>query len=189
MGAMRQVSLGSRASGRAGTTLRRTVTWVLCFSVLGTLAADEVAATTSARPLNLMFYARGTEPQTTTTAGEALGGGDRQVMGDYLIDTYELYAGTLAEHAKSWTSTVSLHCQITSLSKPNMGTMCEAVLAEGGSMLVAFAPELLQSGANHSYSAPIVFGTGIWVGARGELRADDIGASNNAEFTVQLSPR
>ena len=174
---------------RRATFLRGIVGLAGCISALGVLPATEAGATTSKGPVNLAFYARGTEPQTTTPSGELLRNNDRQVAGDYLIDTYELYPGTVAKHAESWTSTVSLHCLMISLSKPDMGTTCEAVLAEGASTLVAFGPEVFRSGPDHTYSAPIVFGTGMWVGARGELRADDIGSTNNTEFTVKLSQR
>jgi len=175
----------AQASKRAITG--RLAACVVLSSTLVGVPRIGAGGTASASSSVLMFYAIGTEPQTTTPSGRVLGGNGRQVVGDYLIDTYELYLGTEERHARTWTSTVSLHCLITSLSKPNLAGSCETVLASGGSMLVAYGPETFQSGPSHTYRAPIVFGTGTWRGAGGELIGHDIGLGNDAEFSVYLS--
>jgi hypothetical protein len=141
--------------------------------VLSTMASG-TSVSTSTHPPTLIFYARGTEPQTTTASGVNLHNGP-PIAGDYLIDTYKLYPGSRMHHANGWTSTVALHCLLTAVSKPGLGGRCEAVLVSGGSMLVAYGPETFRSGANHTYEAPIIFGTGIWAGAAGHLISHDIG--------------
>lgn len=164
-----------------------TTTAGLLFSLVnGTVDVGTQASATPNRT-TFQFYAEGTEPKTTTPSGAILNGNDTQATGDYLIDTYKLYLGTEHRHAEDWSATVSLHCLLTALSKPSLSGTCETVLARGSSMLIAAGPETFQSGPSHSYNAPIVFGTGDWEGVTGTLTSHDIGATNDAEFVVELA--
>ena len=104
-----------------------------------------------------------------------------------MIDTYKLYSGTVAQHSRHSDASVSLHCLINPLGNGKGITgQCEAVLAQGGFMLVAFAQETFTTGANHVYRAPIIFGTGSWLGSVGEITGHDIGLGNNSEFTIDV---
>ena len=84
---------------RRWNVVRRTTMTGLSCAFL-TFAVD-VGSTASATTnhTTLQFFARGTEPQTTTPAGAILSGRGTQVAGDYLIDTYKLYGGTKDRHA------------------------------------------------------------------------------------------
>jgi hypothetical protein len=189
MGPRAHIRGGPLAGGPVRRAARRALPSVVTTCLLGWGLCLWSAGAASASAGSLRFYGVGTEPQTTTPSGSVLGPDGHQRTGDYLIDTYQLYAGTEAHHSRNWHASVSLHCLITSLGDGRGITgQCEAVLARGGSMLVAFHQETFTPGADHVYSAPIIFGTGSWSGKVGEMVGHDIGLGNNREFTVDLRP-
>ena len=93
--------------------------------------------------------------------------------GDILFLTEDLYAGTNAHHASTWTASAFLYCTITKIVKPdsNVEATCDSVVAIGGSMLTSVSTQNLAANSKTNVY-PIQGRTGKYLARHRDGQAD-----------------
>jgi hypothetical protein len=109
-------------------------------------------------------------------------------VGDTLFVTDDLYVGTKAHHASTWTASAFLYCTITKIVNPdsNVQATCDGVVAIGASMLTSVSTQNLAANTNTNVY-PIQAGTGKYVHATGTVKttaANKGGTALNAVIAI-----
>jgi hypothetical protein len=129
--------------------------------------ASAPSARTAKAPLKYFFKITG--QSFTTPSGAPVSQSQPLAAGDILFLTEDLYAGTNAHHASSWTASAFLYCTITKIvPESNVQAICDFVVAIGGSMLTSVSTQNLAANSKTNVY-PIQGGTGKYLHATGTV--------------------
>jgi hypothetical protein len=170
----------------AGLTLAASGAGASVAAALMPAAAN--ASTPSAHPAQatLKYFVKITGQSFTTPSGAPVSQSQPLAAGDILFLTEDLYAGTKAHHASTWTASAFLYCTITkTVPDSNVQATCDSVVAIGGSMLTSVSTQNLAANSKTNVY-PIQGGTGKYLHATGTFTRTAVGATTaNAVITIK----
>jgi len=146
--------------------------------------ASVPSAHTAKATLKYLFKITG--QSFTTPSGAPVSQSQPLAAGDILFLTEDLYAGTNAHHASTWTASAFLYCTITKIVKPdsNVEATCDSVVAIGGSMLTSVSTQNLAANSKTNVY-PIQGGTGKYLDATGTVTRTAVSrTAANAVITI-----
>jgi hypothetical protein len=170
----------------AGLTLAASGAGASVAAALVPAAAN--ASASSARPAKatLKYFFKITGQSFTTPSGAPVSQSQPLAAGDILFLTEDLYAGTNAHHASSWTASAFLYCTITKIvPDANVQATCDFVVAIGGSMLTSVSTQNLAANSKTNVY-PIQGGTGKYLHATGTVTRTAVsGPAANGVITIK----
>jgi hypothetical protein len=170
---------------------RRILSLIASAAVVAALvpaAANASAPSAQAAKATLKYFFKQTGQSVTTPSGAPVSQSQPLAAGDTLFVTEDLYAGTKAHHASTWTASAFLYCTITKIVNPDSDVQatCDGVVAIGGSMLTSVSTQNLAANTKTNVY-PIQAGTGKYLHATGTVKttaANKSGTALNAVITI-----
>lgn len=171
---------------------RRTLSLIVSAALVAALvpaAANASAPSAQAANATLKYFFKQTGQSFTTPSGAPVPQSQPLAAGDTLFVTEDLYAGTKAHHASTWTASAFLYCTITKIVNPNSNIQatCDGVIAIGGSMLTSVSTQNLAANTKTNVY-PIQAGTGKYLNATGTVKTTAVnksGTALNAVITIK----
>jgi hypothetical protein len=171
---------------------RRTLSLIASAALAAALvpaAANASAPTAHVAKATLRYFFKQTGESFTTPSGAPLSNSQPPAVGDILFATDDMYVGTKAHHASTWTATAFLYCTVTKVVNPNSNIQatCDGVIAIGGSMLTSISTQNLASNSKTSVY-PIIAGTGKYLHAKGTVKTTSVnksGSESNGVVTIK----
>jgi hypothetical protein len=146
--------------------------------LLGALALSSGAAGASTSPTSLHFFQKETTLTFYNASGQVIQG--YPPVGGHVREDDVDYVGNHSHHAKHWSATDHLYCNV--VSAPATAD-CFTEFATGGSLI--YADNLSVNLAN-SGTLAIDGGTGNYAGYSGTYSSTTIGSSNNSDAVLTL---
>jgi hypothetical protein len=170
---------------------RRTLSLSASTAVVGAsllAAATASASTAHVAKTTLRYFFKPTSESFTTASGAPVSNSTPPAVGDTLFATDNLYVGTKAHHASTWTATAFLYCTVTKVVNPssNVQATCDGVIAIGGSMLTSISTQNLASNSKTSVY-PIDGGTGKFLRAEGKVTTTTVSKSGAANGVIAIT--
>jgi hypothetical protein len=171
---------------------RRTLSLIASAAVVAALvpaAATASAASAHAAKATLKYFFKQTGQSFTTPSGAPVSQSHPLAAGDILFVTENLYAGTKAHHASTWTASAFLYCTVTNVVNPdtNVQATCDGVVAIAGSMLTSVSTQNLAANSKTNVY-PIQAGTCRYLNATGTVKttaANKSGTESNSLITIK----
>lgn len=130
---------------RVRRTLSLIASAALVVAALVPVAANASAPSAHAAKATLKYFFKQTGQSFTTPSGAPVSQSQPLAAGDILFVTDDLYVGSKAHHASTWTASACLDCTITMIVNPdsNVQATCDGVVAIAGSMLTSVSTQNL----------------------------------------------